>query len=277
MLCFLRQRGLCAGQQSDVTDPCPSRLDADTDKDYVSAMWIRSRDSPASIHSASKSSPWRDPDNYSTYTTSELPPCTPLMERGARPPLYGQLQQKLPCGCSTYVDAADVSEYVSRQQLLQSAGGRQEKLILKPGEPTQYFIVESDRPLPVCPQPPAPQPAPTDCREAGPGGPGRGAQPDVRTSRPNVVMQTDDIKLRLRITDLPPEGAAPPAASHQHNMAERQPLMEEEEGGQQEVGQAAHALQGGPPPDVSYTAICKERLENEANDEQSVPKCSHLH
>lgn len=183
------------------------------------------------------------------------------MERGARPPLYGQLQQKLPCGCSTYIDAAEVSEYVSRQQLLQAQGGRPEKLILKPGEPTQYYILEADRPIPMCSvQPPGNSDNP----------PKAGAQqPDVRSNKPNVVMQTDDIKLRLRVSDGPAEhkpgcgGASVP---------ERQPLMEVE----QEVVVAHEQM--GPPPDVSYSAICKERLDNEANDEQqAVPKCSHLH
>lgn len=208
---------------------CHSRIDTD-DKDYVSAMWIRNRDSP-------KATPkWRDTDNYSTYApASELPPCTPLMERGARPPLYGQLpQQKLPCGCSTYVESGDLSDYVSRQQLLAAQGGRPEKLILRPGEPAQYFIVEADRPPP-----------------SKTGG-----------SRSSVVMQTDDLKMRLRVNDAG------------EKVVEHQPLMEVLPPEAPSVAMATQEQQG-PPPDVSYSAICKERLDNEANDEV-LPRCSHL-
>jgi hypothetical protein len=68
-----------------------------------------------------------------------------------------------------------------------------------------------------------------------------------RTLNRNGALQTDDIKMRLRVNEPAEKDVLPPDASQE---------------------------QQGPPPDVSYSAICKERLENEANDEV-LPRCSH--
>ncbi|KAK2165656.1 hypothetical protein LSH36_47g06036 [Paralvinella palmiformis] len=190
-----------------------SHLGDTYDKHYVRSPWLQTQDDGtttiASVGST-KTSPWREGTlSHPPALVTDLPPCTPLMDRGHRPPSYGQVQgqrRRLACGC--YVDGAgpppgvdDLCDYPSRHEILATAcpgtctascsppaAGRPlnpERLILKPGERAQYFVVDATPIYTV--------------------------RNDVNNPRLQAAgkakagehLQTDDIKLKLKVTDKP--------------------------------------------------------------------------
>ena len=227
------------------------------EKEYVRAPWQTHTASQGSLGSIKNVPTWPRENDYPAFGT-ELPPCTPLMDRFHKPPLYGQLGSKLPCGCPTYMTRGEVIQ--------QSGGGgggegnpgespqhRAGQVTVNPSNPdhVQYFLVEPD----MVPERNQGQQVITSQNNVPRGQqqqnnvsnstfkpPTQQVQPQNRQHQNNNQqhannhLQTDEIKLRMRKTDTGP--AAP------GNNTTSQPATVHE----------------------SYKALCKDRLENASND-----------
>ena len=243
LLCVTRQRGMCFGAPDEDGTDTVAPSDA-LEKEYVRNTWRTSNMAGGSQGSLGcKAPPWREGDYHVTYPCTELPPCTPLMDREHKPPLYGQLGQKLPCGCPSYITGpdADYDGYDYDMDHAQSAcaegcaQAQKDKVVIKPGEATQYFVLDPRNAANMQP-PPSPQQRLLQEGKRGtpcPGSviyqprPGTGGVGTIcggvvgggncntliaakqQASSENVFQETDDLKLRaLKVTDI--MSASPP-------------------------------------------------------------------
>ena len=102
------EKGLCQPRTPPEEDIYGQRDDGDLgEKEYVQAPWQPHTASQGSLGSIKNVPTWPRENDYPAFGT-ELPPCTPLMDRFHKPPLYGQLGSKLPCGCPTYMTRGEV-------------------------------------------------------------------------------------------------------------------------------------------------------------------------
>ena len=250
-----RQKGLCQPRPPPDEDIYGQRDDDMGEKDYVRTPWQTNAASQGSLHS-SKGISWTRETDYPAFGT-ELPPCTPLMDRFHKPPLYGQIGSKLPCGCPTYVTR---NEVIQEAQESPSRVARREHVSVNPSNPdhVQYFIVEPD----MVPSGERGQSHPVvTSQNAVP----RGAVPtphsnhnSTSTFKPpnNGNQQTDEIKLRMRMTDTGPSGGkagskgvtvgSKPSPTHAKNKTKQS-------GGASTIHE-------------SYKAMCKDRLDNASNE-----------
>ena len=215
-----RQRGMCLFRNSRNDNGSAISVDDTYDKQYVRSPWIQAReDGTATLASVgnNKTGTWRESTyGHAPSLVSELPPCTPLMDRGHRPPSYGQVpvRPRLACGCfidGNPVGTGDLCDYPSRHEILattcpgtcpgnctppppkpQTTGRAMnpDRLILKPGDHAQYFVVDATPIYTVRNDANNPR------LQNGPKAPGTKTQTGVH-------MQTDDVKLKLKVTDKP--------------------------------------------------------------------------
>lgn len=194
------------------------------DKDNAHNAWQEHRDSQLSYGRAN----WMSADR-TLYAGPELPPCTPLMDTLRKQSLYGQLQQTtLPCGCSTYVTSAELGNYTSGVSTIPRCAPLPNTPNKTGQPPPHYFVLD----------PAAKRIMDTGNKLASPQAP----QNIGKNSFGVVAMETDDVKLRQRTSD----GASSCCAEEEDLKSEKR----------------VKYIQHCDAPDVSYTAICKDSIEN---------------